>query len=153
MRHAETVANVHGRRQGWGDSPLSEAGKLQSIKAGELMHGLFDRVLCSPLGRATETVKLMSVGVPVILLDELRERDWLHESDCDVMQRLQPFLCRDDLDRSLIVTHGRTARLLEAMITSRKLTEIKAFANTEVRSFTPYLDVFFTTLWRPQGDF
>lgn len=153
MRHAETVANVHGRRQGWHDSPLSEAGKLQSIKAGKLMHGLFDRVLCSPLGRATETVKLMSLGVPVTMLDELRERDWLNESDCDVMQRLKPLLCRDDLDRSLIVTHGRTARLLESIITSRKLSNIKAFANTEVRSFTPYLDVFFTTLWRPQGDF
>lgn len=153
MRHAETVANVHGRRQGWGDSPLSKAGETQAIEAGRRLKGLFDKVFCSPLGRATATVDLMSLDVPVFMLDELRERDWLNESDCDVMQRLEPLLCRDDLDRSLIVTHGRTARLFEAMITSRKLSDIKAFANTEVRSFTPYLDVFFTALWRPQDDF
>ena len=35
MRHAQTLFNLQHRIQGWCDSPLSELGKQQAVRAGE----------------------------------------------------------------------------------------------------------------------
>jgi Fructose-2,6-bisphosphatase len=35
MRHAQTLFNVQGRTQGWSDSPLTQKGIEDALKAGE----------------------------------------------------------------------------------------------------------------------
>ena len=60
VRHAESEANIGGRWQGQGDSPLSERGKSQARALAERIArvGLQpDLVVCSDLRRASETAR------------------------------------------------------------------------------------------------
>ena len=67
LRHGETDWNVEGRLQGQRDIPLNARGRGQGIRCGEVLHDLFapDNIdvarldfICSPLGRARETMEL-----------------------------------------------------------------------------------------------
>ena len=58
-RHGQTVANLERRRQGRGDSPLTEQGIEQAIELRKEIEDIeFDAVYCSTLGRALETAKI-----------------------------------------------------------------------------------------------
>ena len=76
VRHGETVFNIEDRLQGACDSPLTEKGVKEGIKAGELLKDVeFRAVHSSDLKRCRETVKLI-VGernIPVNYVRELRE--------------------------------------------------------------------------------
>lgn len=60
MRHGETEWNLAGRAQGRLDSPLTEKGRLQATRLGEILvrelqsPGTFEQMV-SPLGRTLET--------------------------------------------------------------------------------------------------
>ncbi len=58
VRHGETIWNKEGRYYGHRDICLSEVGLGQAKKLGEFFRNIsFDRVICSPLIRAVDTVK------------------------------------------------------------------------------------------------
>jgi probable phosphoglycerate mutase len=67
LRHGETDWNVEGRLQGQRDIPLNALGRKQAVKCGDILRDLFVRdnlnavefdFICSPLGRARETMEL-----------------------------------------------------------------------------------------------
>jgi broad specificity phosphatase PhoE len=75
IRHGETDWNVAGRLQGHRDVPLNAKGRVQASHCGEVLRDLFARegrdpasldYVCSPLGRATETMELAraALGLP-----------------------------------------------------------------------------------------
>ena len=62
MRHGETEWNVAGRKQGRGNSPLTENGRNQALECGWLINAQctnIKRIFVSPLGRAQETCALV----------------------------------------------------------------------------------------------
>ena len=70
LRHGETDWNVEGRLQGGRDIPLNARGREQAVHCGEILRDLFARegikttdldFICSPLGRARETMELARV--------------------------------------------------------------------------------------------
>ncbi len=63
LRHAESVGNAQGIRQGQGDLPLTDAGRAAARALGQRWRaaGLrFDAVITSPLRRAAETAVLVA---------------------------------------------------------------------------------------------
>jgi probable phosphoglycerate mutase len=75
LRHGETDWNVEGRLQGQRDIPLNARGRVQAVHCGEILRDLFARdtidvgkldFICSPLGRARETMELAraELGLP-----------------------------------------------------------------------------------------
>lgn len=80
VRHGQSEANLSGRWQGHGDSPLSALGFEQAAKLGErfLAAGWsFDRVLSSDLSRAASTAAASAerLGIPVTYDAQCREID------------------------------------------------------------------------------
>lgn len=75
LRHGETDWNVEGRLQGRRDIPLNARGRAQASHCGDILRDLFARdgcsadgfdFICSPLGRARETMELArsALGLP-----------------------------------------------------------------------------------------
>lgn len=61
IRHGETRWNVEQRMQGRGDSPLTEQGRRQAARHGEVIARLggVDELLVSPSGRTRETAAIL----------------------------------------------------------------------------------------------
>jgi probable phosphoglycerate mutase len=82
MRHAETDWNRERRYQGWHDTPLSEAGRVQAEAAGRLLADQrLTAVWSSPLLRARETATAVATpqGLAVRVDDafgEMRFGEW-----------------------------------------------------------------------------
>lgn len=79
VRHGETVHNVAGIAQGWGDSELSERGQEQVARLAEHLSRFDpDAIYSSPLLRAMTTAESISksIGLPIKLLDGLREMNY-----------------------------------------------------------------------------
>jgi probable phosphoglycerate mutase len=75
-RHGETEWNKAGKMQGWQNSDLTEKGIENAKKLGESLKSIeFDRIYCSPLGRALETAKHIrgSKATEIIIKDSLKE--------------------------------------------------------------------------------
>lgn len=70
-RHAESVGN----RDGSGaDTPLTHEGRQQAFALGKELAGVtFDRIYCSPLARARETLALALPGTAISIEPRLRE--------------------------------------------------------------------------------
>lgn len=96
VRHGETLHNVAGIAQGWGDSALSDRGEQQVRRLAErLVAYRPDAIYSSPLLRARSTAEAIAAatGLEVRMLDELREMNyggWEGKSFLDVR--------RDDAD-------------------------------------------------------
>lgn len=73
IRHGQTVWNAQGRLQGRLDSPLTERGRAQAAALRPLVADLPGLRLCSPLGRAVQTARLLFGDAPVTLDDRLAE--------------------------------------------------------------------------------
>ncbi|HET9674011.1 MAG TPA: histidine phosphatase family protein [Gaiellaceae bacterium] len=73
VRHGETEWTRSGRHTGWSDIPLTDEGRKEAEAVGLSLRGrTFERVLTSPLSRASETARL--AGFPdAERRDELRE--------------------------------------------------------------------------------
>jgi broad specificity phosphatase PhoE/uncharacterized membrane protein YbaN (DUF454 family) len=75
-RHGETEWNKEGKMQGWKDSALTEKGIENAKSLGEnLKHINFDRIYCSPLGRALDTAKYIrgDKDTEIIINEGLKE--------------------------------------------------------------------------------
>ncbi len=90
VRHGETVHNVAGLAQGWGDSALSERGQRQvAALAHRVARMKPAAIFSSPLQRARTTADAIagSSGLDVQLIDDLREMNygtWEGKSFLDV---------------------------------------------------------------------
>ena len=77
IRHGETEWSRARRHTGRTDLPLSPAGEAEAKALGQHLRGLeVDRVLSSPLTRATATAQLAGFGDRVELNDTLLEFDY-----------------------------------------------------------------------------
>ncbi|MCU1244876.1 MAG: Phosphoglycerate mutase [Acidobacteria bacterium] len=79
IRHGETMHNVAGIAQGWGDSALSPKGELQVQRlAQRLRTAGINALYSSPLQRALTTAEAIAdaTGLPIRILDELREMNY-----------------------------------------------------------------------------
>jgi broad specificity phosphatase PhoE len=76
LRHAETEWSRNGKHTGRTDIPLTDAGRDVARALGKRLEGqTFAAVLCSPLGRATETADLARLKCTG-LRDDLLEWDY-----------------------------------------------------------------------------
>ncbi len=81
VRHGQSVWNSQNRFTGWVDVPLSEKGKEEAYRAGELLKDIrFSVAYTSALTRAQETLRIIleTVGllIPVIKDQALNERHY-----------------------------------------------------------------------------
>jgi broad specificity phosphatase PhoE len=77
VRHGETEWSRARRHTGRSDLPLSPAGEAEAKALGDHLRGLeVDRVLSSPLARATATAHLAGFGDRLELTDALLEFDY-----------------------------------------------------------------------------
>lgn len=73
-RHGETEWSRDGRHTGLADIPLTPLGEDQARALAAPLEAIeFDRVLCSPLGRALRTCQLAGLGDRAELRDDLVE--------------------------------------------------------------------------------
>ena len=81
IRHAQVQKKYQGRYNGHIDISLSPEGR-DSAKAlaKELQTQGFDKVYCSDLKRARETLEAFHLELPTIFSKEIREKSWgIHE--------------------------------------------------------------------------
>lgn len=93
-RHGQSVANAVRRFQGIQDVPLSDLGRLQAAALGAALRGgRLVHVYASPLARARVTAEAVvaELGVPLTLVDDLRELSLGEWEGCTVDEiRAQP---------------------------------------------------------------
>jgi broad specificity phosphatase PhoE len=88
-RHARTVWNEEGRRQGQLDSPLLAGGaSTTALLSRALSEQVVDGIFTSPLGRAAATAGIFGrdLGLPVIEIPELTE---VHHGELAGLTRAQ----------------------------------------------------------------
>jgi len=74
IRHGQSEANVRHEFSGWSQVPLSEKGREDARRAGELLKGVhFDKVYASDLMRAMQTCETALPDVPYEKTPLLRE--------------------------------------------------------------------------------
>ncbi|MCG2883112.1 MAG: 2,3-bisphosphoglycerate-dependent phosphoglycerate mutase [Candidatus Nanopusillus sp.] len=83
IRHGESLWNKENRFTGWVDVPLTDKGREQAKRAGEILKSLnikFDIAYTSLLSRAIETleiiIKTLGYNIPVIKDISLNERHY-----------------------------------------------------------------------------
>ena len=77
VRHAEVIEEYIGKYNGHIDIPISENGKKQAkALAKKLSHIKFDKIYCSDLLRAKQTLELFKLDQEIIYSDQLREKSW-----------------------------------------------------------------------------
>ena len=92
VRHGETLFNVLEKMQGWCDSPLTEKGIQDGIKAGIALKDVDFRKVCrSPLTRCRDTVELVlgDRDIPVEYLKDLREMSFGRYEGLNVLEHLE----------------------------------------------------------------
>lgn len=77
VRHGQTEENLKGTYYGTLDCNLTELGVKQSKVLGERLKNIkFDKVYCSDLKRARETLKYINVINDVVIDERIRERNF-----------------------------------------------------------------------------
>ena len=78
VRHAEVLKEYIGKYNGHIDIPLSSDGKLQAKKLALTLKDMkFDKIYCSDLTRAKETLDAFHIdATKIIYTDRLREKSW-----------------------------------------------------------------------------
>jgi len=77
VRHAEVIEEYQGKYNGHIDIPLSSNGKKQAKElADELQEIKFDKIYCSDLLRARETLSAFDYKVEPTYSKNLREKSW-----------------------------------------------------------------------------
>ena len=72
IRHGQSQWNLDNRFTGWVDVPLTDAGREEARRGGELLRGIkFDRAFTSKLQRAQETLRIVlnTIGQPSVPTD------------------------------------------------------------------------------------
>ena len=63
LRHGQTESNLQRRYQSWGESPLTDFGRLQAAAAARRLRRIpFTVALCSPAGRARASLAPLLAG-------------------------------------------------------------------------------------------
>ena len=76
VRHGQTEYNVKSLMQGWCDSPLTEKGREDAVKAREMLANIkLDKAFCSVSQRCKDTcaIILKDRDIPVVYDEGLRE--------------------------------------------------------------------------------
>ncbi len=100
VRHGETVHNVAGIAQGWGDSELSERGQQQVERLAQRLKTFApDAVFSSTLQRAVTTAEKIAgaLGLQVRLIEDLREMNygnWDGQNFHDIRRNDEPAFLR-----------------------------------------------------------
>ncbi len=81
VRHGQSIWNLQNRFTGWIDVPLTEKGKEEAYKAGELLKDIrFHVAYTSALTRAQETLRIIleviGLNIPIIKDQALNERHY-----------------------------------------------------------------------------
>jgi 2,3-bisphosphoglycerate-dependent phosphoglycerate mutase len=81
VRHGQSLWNLENRFTGWVDVPLTDTGRAEARRAGELLRGMkFDVAYTSALSRAQETLAIvletLGLKLPVIRDQALNERHY-----------------------------------------------------------------------------
>lgn len=77
MRHGQTLFNVRRKIQGWCDSPLTDLGKQQALKAKENLKDIsFDHYYSSTSERCCDTIELIIGDQYYKRLKGLKERNF-----------------------------------------------------------------------------
>jgi len=77
VRHSKVIEEYQGKYNGHINISLSLEGKKDAKIVGEKLKNItFDRVFCSDLQRAKETLEAMSINADVLFSKELREKSW-----------------------------------------------------------------------------
>ena len=77
LRHSQVIEKYQGKYNGHIDIALSLTGKKEAkSRALELKHITFDKVYCSDLKRARETLDAFDLAVKPIFTNQLREKSW-----------------------------------------------------------------------------
>jgi len=81
VRHAEVIEEFIGKYNGHIDIPLSINGKRQAKELGKNLKTIkFDRIYCSDLLRAKQTLQQFELNQEIIYSKKLREKSWgIHE--------------------------------------------------------------------------
>lgn len=114
LRHGETEWNQQGRLQGRKNSPLTDLGRAQARRQGEILRKIqgiesFDAV-CSPLGRAQETARIAlgTIGKLPRLdpnVAEINAGDWEGKTFADIQKSHSGFE-EQDLMRLFLTAPG-----------------------------------------------
>jgi probable phosphoglycerate mutase len=76
-RHGETAWSKSGQHTGRTDIPLTDLGREQARRLGEVLGGRpFSRTFSSPLSRASDTARLAGFGAGLQIDPDLREWDY-----------------------------------------------------------------------------
>jgi len=99
LRHAESTWNEVDRWQGWGDPPLTTAGRIQATRVCPLLPAEVGAVVSSDLRRASETAEILAraLGVPLVVDEGLREIDigrWTGLTSQEIEERWPGSLAR-----------------------------------------------------------
>jgi len=77
VRHAEIIPEYVGKYYGHLDMPLSDHGHKQAkTLAKKLQNRDFDKIYCSDLQRAVQTLKAFKFEEKIVYTRELREKSW-----------------------------------------------------------------------------
>jgi len=161
VRHGESQWNRENRFTGWVDVPLTETGRREAERAGELLRGVhFDQAFTSVLQRATETLDIIlrvtgQTDLPIERDAALNERHYGDLQGLNKAETAQKFgaeqvhIWRRSYDvappggESLKDTAARTLPYFESAIVSRLKTGenllVSAHGNS-LRSIVMHLD-------------
>ena len=123
MRHGETMFNVQHRIQGWCDSPLTDKGKEQCIKAKQYFydhHIIFDHAYSSTSERCCDTLELIC-EIPYVRLKGLKEM-FYGELEAE-SERLNQHLTLKDCETFYLQYGGESSNTVKDRMT-KTLTEI-----------------------------
>ncbi|MDM8159607.1 2,3-bisphosphoglycerate-dependent phosphoglycerate mutase [Labilibaculum sp. K2S] len=104
VRHGESVWNKKNVFTGWVDVPLSSAGIVEAIKAGEQLANInFDIVFTSVQTRAIETTMLAlaqnkSDKTPVVIHNEGKMKEWTSIYNEEMAKNIIPVYCNWQLN-------------------------------------------------------
>jgi len=77
LRHTEVIEAYQGKYNGHIDIALSEKGKVDARALAQEFQGKnFDKIYCSDLVRAKETLNALNLSVSPIYTSKLREKSW-----------------------------------------------------------------------------
>ncbi len=107
IRHGQTDWNNKGLIQGHTDNKLNKVGKNQAKEISSKLKGIkIDKVFCSPLSRAEETLNIIKsqIGIDLdnIVMDGIIERDFgeLEAMEVEVFYRIKDYSVLNDYEQN-----------------------------------------------------
>jgi broad specificity phosphatase PhoE len=98
IRHGETVWNVEGKFQGFGNSNLTEKGMQQAMAVGRFLQDKsIEQIYCSPLQRAKDTLTIIRSQNPDLIAIETIYDDKLKECNYGKIEGMDENIIRTQL--------------------------------------------------------